>query len=1016
MDQSEHNNSPEYWEQRFSTRDWDKNHGEAQTRFFGALTTRLLPAWAVSDIRHQQRSVADLGCAEGAGTVALAQVFPECKVMGVDFAASAIARARQLHPGLHFEVGSLETPPPEAQVLMLSNVLEHLSDPISVLRALGLQTQVKYLIVLVPLQEGQRHHEHLVTFDYNNFPIRLGQLSLAAFDEVDLRGTPDERFWYGKQAFAVWAHDDVLQSSGPTLLSVMAGAHRAQQRLNAQQEAMRRLEQEDRRRLVELTETRRKLAEALLDMRRLEAQSEPDGVAAGPAEASANAHLRFLPDREAEARAAVLERELQEVRGTLKWRWSSRLASKLNRVGLGAGLKLARSFDREGVLGTAEKIRLALRKRVVARSQRMPYQVDPWVALAGLKPIEVKVFDDAFVGAEIPPFAIVTTVRNEEENIVEFLRSIAAQKVAPTEVIVVDGGSRDATVSLVKEFAQSAAFKVCVIDEGPCNIAAGRNRGLREVREEFVVFVDAGCSLRPDFFSAMVGPFAREAGVDLVGGIYVGAASAPHANDFVPDWQRCDFTTFLPSARAVAVRVPLAKSIGGFPEYLTHTGEDTLFDIAYRRVSRSWVVNREAVVEWRGPASEVASRKLGRSYCRGDGESGVGDRRFYRWLAEAQQRTLGRLGSHDQAAFEGFVEGRAQRTTVEMDRRKLRGVVVIFDAAQLTDFGGERRVAHLVTELTRQSVKVIHVSALGPDTAGQRYLDIDQTMLELYHVNDFNPRDLAQRYGERLLGIVAECAHPALVPCVSALADLVVRAPVVMLEPDEVSVARVSEEDRAKARSALRPMARGQVVAHLPDASARPQTLFMPDAADVRLYHRSLYELRPRGWPVRWKERVVVVPMPFTVADAEASYFRGVARANPTIGFVLLTPGWRWPELQKQWGVVERNISGIGWQTPSELASWVANAAAIVIPWSLDSSVREQWAEGWGERASAVGVPAVVRSEWRLGSRLHIASSGNLARELLQAVEHPPPQASTPPRTWQDNAHRLVSFLFDVGR
>lgn len=1015
MDKSEHNNSPEYWEERFSTRDWDKNHGEAQTRFFGALAARLLPAWAVSDIRHHKRTVADLGCAEGAGTVALAQVLQDCRVMGVDFAASAIARAKTLHPGVEYQVGSLEAPPPEAQVLMLSNVLEHLADPLSVLRGLGQLEQVKYVIVLVPLQEGHRHHEHVVTFDYNNFPIRLGRLSLAAFDEIDLRGTPDERYWYGKQAFAVWAHDDVLASSGPTLQSVMAGAHRAQSRLTSIQESMRRLEQEDRRRLVELTETRRQLAEALVDVRRLES-SQPETEPTSSPESIPNGALRFLPDREAAARAAALERELEEVRGTLKWRWSSRLAERLDRAGLGAGLKLVRSLDREGVLGTAQRVKRAVRRRLIARSQLIRYDVDPWVALAGLKPLDVKVVDSSFAGVELPPFSIVTTVRNEEENILDFLRSVAAQKLAPAEVIIVDGGSKDATVALVKEFAHGAPFKVRVIDEGPCNIAAGRNRGLRDVTEEFVVFIDAGCLLRPDFFSAMVGPFAQEAGVDLVGGIYVAAASAPHANDFVPDWQRCDFTTFLPSARAVAVRAPLARAIGGFPEYLTHTGEDTLFDIAYRRVSRAWVVNREAVVEWRGPTTEAASRKLGRSYCKGDGESGVGDRRFYRWLSELQHGTLGRLGSHDEAAFEGFVEGRERRATVEMDRRKLRGVVVMFDASQLTDFGGERRVAQLVTELTRQAVKVVHVSALGPDTAGQRYLDLDQTLLELYHVNDFDPADLARRYGERLLGILVERSHPALVPPVEALRNLVPRAPVVLVEPDQVSATRVSPEERARAAAALAPLARGQVLAHEADAAARPQALVLPDAADLRLYHRSLHELRPKGWPVRWKERVAVVPMPYTVSDADAAFFRSIARANPTVGFVLLTPGWRWPELQKQWGVIERNISGIGWQTPIELAGWVANAAAIVMPWTLDTREREQWAEGWGERAAAVGVPAIVKADHPVGERLHVASPGSFARELLHAIEHPAATAPGAGHTWQQNAHRLVSFLFDVGR
>lgn len=1016
MESSEHNNSPEYWEQRFSTRDWEKAHGEEQTRFFGRLAARLLPAWAVSDIRHHKRTVADLGCAEGAGTVALQQVLEGCEVIGVDFAASAIARARQLHPGIRFEVGSLDGPPPEAEVLMLSNVLEHLPEPLPVLRALGALPQVKYVVVLVPLQESVRHHEHVVTFDYNNFPIRLGKLSLAAFDEVDLRGTPDERFWFGKQAFAVWAHDEVLERSGPTLHSVMAGAHRAQARMTALQDNLRRLEQEDRRRLVELTETRRQLADALGEVRRLEAHTlGPEELPPVP-ETLGGGALRFLPDREALARAAALEDELQSVTGSLKWRWASGLARRLDQVGLGAGLKLARALDREGVWGTARQLRRAVRRRLVARSRPVDFEVDPWVSLAGLKPLPVRVFDDRFAGKEIAPFCIVTTVRNEEENIGEFLRSIAAQRVAPAEVIVVDGGSTDHTVELVKEFALTAPFRVRMIDEGPCNIAAGRNRGLRDVTEELVLFVDAGCSLRADFFSAMLGPFSQDVDLDLVGGVYVAASSAAHATQFVPDWRSCDFATFLPSARAVAVRAPLARAIGGFPEHLSHTGEDTLFDIAYRRVSRAWAVNREAVVEWRGPTSEPAAQKLGRSYCRGDGESGVGDRRFYRWLAEQQQRTLGRLGAHDDAAFQGFIEGRERRAMVELERRRLRGVVVIFDGPQLTDFGGDRPIAQLVTELTRQSIKVIHVSALGPDLAGQRFLDLDQTLLELYHVNDFDPADLARRYGERVLGILAEQSHPALVAPVAALQRLVPRAPVVAVAPDLVATRRIDAQQRAETAAALMPLASGRLVSREPAEAGRGPALVLAGAVDLRLYNRSLYEARPAGWPQRWRERVVVVPAPFLVSAAEAAFFRAVARANPTIGFVVLIAGWRWPDAQREWGVVERNVSGITWETPQDLAAWTANAAAVVLPWLLDTPERQDWARAWGARGAAVHVAVIGRADRPLGPLVQSAPAASFSRELLKAVEHPGPPPALPVNSWQQNAHRLVSFLFDVGR
>lgn len=1015
----DHVNSTQYWQERFATGDWDRNRGEQQARFFGALAVRLLPSWAASDLRSNRRRVVDLGCAEGAGTAALAQALPECKVMGVDFAEAAITRARALHAGVEFAVGDLAAPPAGAEALVLSNVLEHLPDPHEALRRLATHPGLKFLVVLVPLHEVLRHHEHVVTFDYNNFPIRLGELSLAAFDEVDLRGTPDEAYWYGKQAFALWASDEVLAAAGPTLQSVMGSAHRAQMRLSTAQEQVRKLEQADRAALVELSDTRRRLAEVMAELREVERSSDALRRAEGaPAEAGGRATavaVQFLPDREAEARAEHLRLKLEELERTLKWRWSSWLAEKARGSGFDPMLRLARSIDDVGLAGTAMRLKRAARRRLASRRRLMPLDVDPWVSLEPLKPIEVHVLDAGYVGEELPAFSVVTTIRNEEDSIVAFLRSIALQRATPSEVIVVDGGSTDDTVALVRAFARSAPFRVEVVDEGPCNIAAGRNKGLRLVREDIVVFLDAGCTLRPDFLSAMVGPFRSHPQTDLVGGIYLPAPDAPRATVFVPDWQRCDFSTFLPSARALAVRPFLARSMGGFPEYLSHTGEDTLFDIEYRRVSRKWVINRAAIVEWSGPADERGVQKLGRSYSRGDGESGVGDRRFYKWLSEHQRGFLGPVSERDQASFEGFLEGRERRRMVEGERRKVRGVVLIIDSAQLTDFGGDRRVAHLATELTRQHLKVVHVSALGPDDPGARYLELDQSLLELYHVNDFDPGDLADRYGERLLGGLVVGAHPALVSIVERVRARLPHLALVLDEADHVATERVKHDASAVTLPVLRRAVGARLVTSVADATGRPRSEALPDGADLRVYARGLHEERPKSWPVRWKERVVICPMPFEVSDLEGQFLRSVARANPTIGFVVLVPGWRFPVLADRWGIFERNLTGTTWRTPSELAGWTANAAAVVLPWECDAPSRVSWAIGWAHRAAAVGIPLVARGELGLEG-VYSSPAATFSRATLAAVEGPDLTAMAPAQSWQRQVHRLLELFFEIRR
>ncbi len=1006
---TEHVNSTSYWNERFSTGDWSQNQGEAQTRFFASLAVRLLPSWALHEMKTRQRTVIDLGCAEGGGTVALAQALEGCKVVGVDFASSAVNRARALHPGYDFVVGSLQAPPAGAEVIFVSNVLEHVQDPQAALQSLAAHPGVKYLIVLVPLHEVLRHHEHVVTFDYNNFAIRMGALSLAAFDEVDLRGTADERYWFGKQAFAIWAHDDVVNESAPTLQSVMGPAQRAQGRLLQAQDHVRKLEQADRHHLIEISEARRQLALTVNELRALERRVEPPPEPA----ATSGPSVQFVPDREAEERARVLARRIEELEGTIKWRWSNWVAQGAQKVGLEPLLKAVRSVDEVGVRGTVSRLQRSFRRRLVVRQRPSKLDVDPWVSLMPLRAIDVQVVDESYVAKPMVPFAVVTTVRNEEASIVAFLRSISQQRVCPETVIVVDGGSTDETVALVRSFAQSAPFRVEVVDEGPCNIAAGRNRGLKLVKDEVVVFLDAGCMLRSDFFSAIVGPFAAHPETDLVGGIYVAAPDAPRADVFIPDWKRCDFSTYLPSARAIAVRPFLARSIGGYPEHLTHTGEDTLFDIEYRRVSRHWVINRAAIVEWSGPADDRAVEKLGRAYCRGDGESGVGERRFYRWLSEFRRGTLGPVAPTDLASFEGFLEGRERRAMVETDRRRLRGVVLVLDVGQLTDFGGDRRIAQLVTEFTRQHFKVVHVSALGPDEASARYLDLDQTLLELYHVNDFDTADFVRRYSDRTVGVLSVGAHDSLTPIAAELSRKLPHVALLLDEADDVAAVRAGGSERAL--RATRALAKARLTG-LPQESGPGRVEVIPEGVDLKLYRKDLHERRPKAWPLRWKERVVICPVPFEVDDADGLLLRSAARACPTVGFVCLVSGWRFPELAARWGLVERNLSGTTWRTPNELASWAVHSAAVALPWALETPTRKEWASLWARRATAIGIPTVLRTELAEIPLTVAATASSFSRAVQSAVDAPHSAEVHSVDTRQRSVHRILELFFDLGR
>jgi glycosyltransferase involved in cell wall biosynthesis len=76
----------------------------------------------------------------------------------------------------------------------------------------------------------------------------------------------------------------------------------------------------------------------------------------------------------------------------------------------------------------------------------------------------------------------------------EALLSIGVPRV-PTEIIVVDDGSSDSTAAVVATFETANQFRA--VRQSNAGLAAARNRGLRESRGKYIVFLDADDRLAP---------------------------------------------------------------------------------------------------------------------------------------------------------------------------------------------------------------------------------------------------------------------------------------------------------------------------------------------------------------------------------------------------------------------------------------------------------------------------------------------------------------------------------------
>lgn len=113
--------------------------------------------------------------------------------------------------------------------------------------------------------------------------------------------------------------------------------------------------------------------------------------------------------------------------------------------------------------------------------------------------------------------SVVIAAYNEAAHLGRLLTSLSCQTLRPSEVIVVDDGSTDATAEIA--FAHHAT----VLRQHHRGPARARNRGVAQAQGEIIVFLDGDMSCAPQFIERLVAPVAQGGAVgSFTKDIYIG--------------------------------------------------------------------------------------------------------------------------------------------------------------------------------------------------------------------------------------------------------------------------------------------------------------------------------------------------------------------------------------------------------------------------------------------------------------------------------------------------------------
>jgi glycosyltransferase involved in cell wall biosynthesis len=119
---------------------------------------------------------------------------------------------------------------------------------------------------------------------------------------------------------------------------------------------------------------------------------------------------------------------------------------------------------------------------------------------------------------ELPLISIVTPSYNQARFIEDTLRSVVSQAYPRTEHIVVDGGSTDGSVDIIRRYAPHLRSWVSEPDRGQSHAI---NKGLAQAQGEILTWLNSDDTYLPGALDEVGRFFAGHPDVDLVYGDYV---------------------------------------------------------------------------------------------------------------------------------------------------------------------------------------------------------------------------------------------------------------------------------------------------------------------------------------------------------------------------------------------------------------------------------------------------------------------------------------------------------------
>lgn len=118
------------------------------------------------------------------------------------------------------------------------------------------------------------------------------------------------------------------------------------------------------------------------------------------------------------------------------------------------------------------------------------------------------------VQQETPTASIIIPCYNAQDFLDETFEGLENQTRRDFEVVCINDGSKDNTLSVLKSWQEKGTLNIQIIDKENAGVSAARNDGLKAAKGKYVIFLDADDAYHEEFVERLIGA-TEQSGADV---------------------------------------------------------------------------------------------------------------------------------------------------------------------------------------------------------------------------------------------------------------------------------------------------------------------------------------------------------------------------------------------------------------------------------------------------------------------------------------------------------------------